>query len=241
MMKKVLYMIIVSMITIGCAFQYGPFLEGKCDNSRYFQINQDSTFLFETYRHWWQWNSYGTWTLIPNKKNHILLKSSSDDYTCFPLNVLESKNEDSRPKLIFTQGANHYDCERNEVFVNGQVLTIDRDTIELSCNHIDSIMICLGFSHPEKIMFFSPHYYSICSQKYYPLDSANNVFIITIPEFPCRIGSFYCHKRYASKLFLYVPMETEAYYHLGKWFVYGKEGEKIPFKRYRVRKERKED
>ena len=73
-MNKVLYMLIISILTIGCASQYGTFTEGKYDSSRYLQINQDRTFLTETYRHWWQWNSYGSWTLIPNKKNHILLK-----------------------------------------------------------------------------------------------------------------------------------------------------------------------
>lgn len=235
MMNKVLYMLIISILTIGCASQYGTFTEGKYDSSRYLQINQDRTFLTETYRHWWQWNSYGSWTLIPNKKNHILLKSSLDDYTRIPINVYESKKENSRPMLIFTQGAKHYDCERKEIFVNGQVQTIDRDTIELSDNHIDSIMICLGFKNREKIMFFSPHYDSICSQIYYPLDSANNVFSITFPEFPCRNDSD-CQERKVSRLFLYVPIETEAYYRFGKWYMYGKNGKIIPFKR---RKEHK--
>ncbi len=238
-MKRILYIIIVlSMFLMGCVSHYGAFVNGKNDNSSYLQINQDSTFLLETHKHWWQWNSFGIWTLSHDKKNHYLLKSSSEDYTHIPINVHESKKENSRPMLIFTQGAKYYDCERKEIFVNGQILTIDRDTIELSDNHIDSIMICLGFNHREKIMFFSPHYDSICSQIYYPLDSANNVFSITIPEFPCRNDSD-CQKRKVSRLFLYGPIEAEAYYRFGKWYMYGKNGKMIPFRRYKKRKVQK--
>lgn len=240
MMKKIIYTIIVSMLTIGCISHYGTFVNGKYDYRSDLQVNQDSTFIYELHRHWWQWNSFGTWTSVPNKKNHILLKSSLEDYTRIPIDIVESKNEDSRQMLIFTQGVKHYDCDRKEIFINGQAQTIDKDTILLSSNHIDSIMICLGFYDREQIMFFSPHYDSICSQIYYPLDSANNVFTITIPEFPSItiLTNFMRQKRKASMLFLYVPMETEAFYKNGKWYLYGKDGNLIPYKRPKESKKR---
>ncbi len=238
MMKKVLYTIIISTLTMGCASHYGTFGRGKYDFSSFLQVNQDSTFLYEMHRHWWQWNCFGTWTSVPDKKNHFLLKSNLNDYTHIPINVVESQDDDSKFKLIFTQGAKHYDCAQNEILVNGQAITIDRDTIELLCEHVDSIMICLGYTNREEIMYFSPHYDSICSQIYYPSDSANNVFSITIPEFPSItiLKNFYSQKRKASMLFLYVPMETKVFYRNGKWYMYGGDGKMLPYKRFKERK-----
>ena len=220
---------------MGCVSHYGAFLNGKNDNSSYLQVNQDGTFLLETHKHWWQWNSFGTWTLSSDKKNHYLLKSSSEDYSHIPVNIVESRNESSRIMLIFMQGAKYFDCERKEIYVNGQHYTIDRDTIELSNICIDSIKICLGYNNRENMMFFSPHYDSICSQTYYPLDSANNVFSITIPEFPYRRDGW-CQGRMASMFFLYVPLEAEAHYRCGKWYLHDKNGKMIPFKRQKERK-----
>lgn len=238
-MKKILYMIIVSMLTMGCVSHYGAFGNGKYDFSCYLQVNQDSTFLLETHRHWWQWNSFGAWAPVPDKKDHFILKSSQEDYTIVPINVVESRSENPKRRLIFPQSAKHYDCERKEIYVNGQTYTIDKDTIELLCDRVDSIMICLGYNNRNNIMFFSPHYDSICSQIYYPIDSANNIFSITLPEYPYNKDGGSQNLK-ASMLFLYVPiMDTEACYRYGKWYLYDKNGKMIAYKKLKRTPRRK--
>lgn len=206
----------------------------------FLQINKDSSYVSESGIEWYSYRSFGTWSPIQGKKNYVSFKSSSSDYSQIPICVRESHKEQTEATIIFTQGKQFYNCEFNEILINEKNIPIDKDTIVID-SRVDSLSIILGFSEwMRRNLTVNILYPAIYTQVYYPLDKTNNVYEITLPIYP-HFESSNTFSPSATTLFSYLSEEFEAYYHLGKWFVYGKEGEKIPFKRYRVRKERKED
>ena len=149
MPNKKLYVIIVSVFTIaGCSPRYGFYFchTGFQPFGSFLLLQQDSTFVHQDWTEWYNLNSFGTWSPIPDKKNCIELKSSSSDYTHIPIHVAESKNDSNRTTIIFKQGAKFYNCQRNELVVNGKRIPIDRDTLILSDIKVDSLRIYLGES-----------------------------------------------------------------------------------------------
>lgn len=239
-MKKSIYVILIGFFMIGCNSRYGSFgYFKKYGNWGIFmQINKDSTYTSTSGIEWYWINSFGTWTKNPNKKNSILLKSSSSDYTHIPIYVRDSHQGHTGTVLIFTQGKQFYDCEFNEVLVNGNPIMIDKDTIFLSNGNVDSLSVRLGFSEWVRNNTTAALLYpAIYSQVYYPLDSANNVYEITLPIYPTYDTSSIVGPR-ASDLFSYVPKETEAIYRNGKWYTIGWNGKIIQYKRLRKRKEK---
>ena len=224
---------------MGCGFRSGHFLnyKPKTYTGSYLQIGKDGTYRWQYFAHWYARNSFGTWTKNPNKKNSILLKSSSSDYTHIPIYVKASHQEKNGTIIILSQGKQFYNCEFNEVLINGKNIPIDKDTIVTDC-HVDSLCVRLGFSEEAKKGRLWVLYDVICSDVYYNnVGTQDNVFEISLPEYPfCEMKprSWWTHT--ASDLFQYLPIETEAYYRNGKWYLIDTEGEPIPFKRYRVRR-----
>lgn len=234
-----MYLIFLGLIMLGCNSRYGYFYnhERLAYWGYLLNIEKDSTFKWTFWTEWNSRKSFGTWTMIPNKKNTILLKSSSSDYTHIPIYVRESHQGHTGTVLIFTQGKQFYDCEFNEVLVNGNPIMIDKDTIFLSNGNVDSLSVRLGFSEWMRNNLTAALLYpAIYSQVYYPSDSANNVYEITLPVYPTYSTSSIVGPR-ASTLFSYVPMETEAIYRNGKWYIIGRSG-KTTFSFRRQRKER---
>lgn len=197
------------------------------------QINNDSSFVSESGIEWFSYRSFGTWSPIPGKKNHVSFKSSSSDYSHIPTYVRELHNEKVGTTIIFTQGKQFFDCEFNEILVNGNPIKIDSDTILLSdYSVVDSLSIRLGYSEwMRRNLTVNILYPAIYTQVYYPLDTTNNVFEITLPTYP----HFESLTFSATHLFSYVSEEFEAYYCCGKWYVFSKNGKWIPYKRYRER------
>ena len=240
-MKKYIFLIFLGLVTLGCSSRYGSFYNHKrlALFGHLISIEKDSTFKWETWTEWYSRNRFGTWTKIPNKKNSILLKSSSSDYTHIPIYVKAFHQEQNGTTIIFSQGMQFYNCEFNEVLVNGKTIPIDKDTIVIPNCHIDSLSIRLRYSDEAKQQRPWILYNEILSDMYYNANAQNNVFELSLPVYPHYEDSyaFYPH---SSTLFSYEPVEIQAYYRCGKWYICGKNGP-IPYKRYRARKERKED
>ena len=235
MKKKIFCTIVISIVMMGCMSRYGQFYNYKprtywgCN----LQIDKDSTFRWRFWTEWYSRHSFGTWTPVPNKKNHLLLKSSSLDYTHIPIFVRESHKEQTGATIIFSQGKQFYNCEFNEVLINGKTIPIDKDTIAINC-HVDSLCVRLGYSEEERERRPWVLYNIVCTDTYLNHDAQNNVFEISLPEYP----SYKDERRRtptATSLFEYLPMETKAYYCCGKWYVGEK---KIPYKRLKEHKKK---
>lgn len=236
-MRKVLCILTICLFIIGCSPRYGQYLSSPRNHpyGSFMQLEEDSTFIYQSWFEWVERNSFGAWSTIPSKKNHILLKSCLSDYTHVPMEVVESQNEEEKTIIILKQGAKFYDCEYNEMHINGKSIKIDRDTLFLPQCHVDSISIHLGYSEQlrKQLWGFSPEYNSVCTQTYVPIDSSNNVFTILLPEFPHRkINKLI--SRGASMLFLYIPINEEFFFKNGKWYQYGYKGALISYKRKKL-------
>lgn len=224
------------MLTIGCAPRYGTYVAhtGHQPFGCLMQINEDSTFLWNSWSEWYSRNSFGKWISIPNKKNHLFFISSSSDYSHIPIYVRESHKEQTGATIIFSQGKQFYNCEFNEILINGKTIPIDKDTIAINC-HVDSLCVRLRYSEEGKKRRLWVLYDVVCSNIYYNYDVRNNVFEISLPEYPHYSKSGIYHPHAASDLFAYIPMEGEAFYKNGKWYVGEK---KIPYKRLKERKKK---
>lgn len=235
MTKRLIYIIII-VTAQACSPYYGNYIAIHKKNYcsfNFLRINEDSSYVSESGIEWFSYRSFGTWKPIQGKKNHISFKSSSSDYSHIPIYVSESRNEKLGTTIIFTQGRLFYNCEFNEILVNGNPFKIDADTILLS-EGVDSLSIRLGYSEWMRHNLTGNILYpTICTQIYYPLDTTSNVYEITLPAYPHleSIDTFT-----ATALFSYVPDEFEAHYCYGKWYLYGENGKIIPYKRLKERK-----
>ncbi len=234
MMKRLIYITLI--LTVQACSPYGSYMATHKKHYweyDYMQINEDSTYAVFGGIEWFVRRSSGTWKPIQGKKNHMSFKSSLSDYSHIPIFVRESHNENFGTTIIFTQGKQFYNCEFNELLVNGTPFKIDADTIILS-ECIDSLSIRLSYSEwMRRNLTASILYPAICTQVYYPLDTTSNVYEITLPEYTLDSLDTFS----AIDLFSYAPSEFEAHYCCGKWYTYDKNG-KI-FRTYRRIKERK--
>lgn len=199
------------------------------------QINKDSSYISESGMEWYCYWSFGMWKPIQGKKNLVSFESSSSDYSHIPIYVKESHNEKVGTTIIFTQGKQFYNCEFNEILINDSPVKIYSDTILLSGN-VDSLSIRLGFSVWMRCNLTANILYpAIYSQVYYTLDTTSNVYEITLPTYPHleSLDSFS-----AKDLFSYVSKDFEAHYCCGKWYVKGKNGKRILYKRLKERKKK---
>ena len=130
MMKRLIYITLI--LTVQACSPFGSYMAThkkhywECD---YMQINEDSTYAVFGGIEWFVRRSSGTWKPIQGKKNHMSFKSSLSDYSHIPIFVRESHNENFGTTIIFTQGKQFYNCEFNELLVNGTPFKIDADTI----------------------------------------------------------------------------------------------------------------
>ncbi len=222
--------IITIIVTIqACSPRFGTYMSQMRHHAgrHGLQIREDSSYVANSALEWFSYRSFGTWRPIQGKQNHLSFKSSSSDYSHnIPIYVKESHSEKVGTIIIFTQGKQFYDCEFNEVLVNGSPIKIEQDTIMLSECSVDSLSIRLGYSEwMRRNLTATILYPAIYTQEYYPLDTTSNVYEITMPIYP-HLDKI--SHPYATDLFSYVSEEFEAYYRCGKWYV-GKL--KIPYKR----------
>ena len=240
MKKKYICLIFLGVITLGCNSRYGFFYnhERHALSGHLINIEKDSTFKWIFWTEWYSRNSFGTWKMIPNKKNTILLKSSSSDYTHIPIYVKAYHQEQNGTTIIFSQGKQFYNCEFNELLVNDKIIFIDQDTILIPECHVDSLSLRLRYSDDGKQQRPWILYNEILSDKYYSLDAQNNVFELSLPVYPHYEDSYAFYPR-ASTLFSYLPMETEAIFCNGTWYMIGRNGKTtLPFRRHRKRRGR---
>ena len=242
MMKKIFCVIALCTIMVGCSARYGLYINHmrRANHGSAVLVNEDHSFAFQSWHSWWEINSIGKWESIQNKRNSILLKSNVK-FDHIPMQVEESSNGREETYFILEQGTRFFNCEYNELFINGKSVKIDQDTIIISCDKVDSISILLGYSEQaRKSQAPVLQYPCVQTYTYIPHNHINNVYKINLPTYPICVPDIRADKR-ASSFFWYVPMETEAYYRCGKWYLIDKNGKPIPYKRMRKRKERKED
>ena len=238
MIKKLIYIIAITMTMqaySSCCGRY--FIPHKKSywNLDVLQINKDSSYISESGMEWYCYRSFGMWKPIQGKKKLVSFESSSSDYSHIPIYVKESHNEKVGTTIIFTQGKQFYNCEFNEILINDSPVKIYSDTILLSGN-VDSLSIRLGFSEWMRCNLTANILYpAIYSQVYYTLDTTSNVYEITLPTYPHleSLDSFS-----AKDLFSYVSKDFEAHYCCGKWYVKGKNGKRILYKRLKERKKK---
>ena len=188
-MKRLIYIITIAATIQACSPCFGKYSavhKKHYWNFDILQINKDSSYVSESGIEWYSYRSFGTWKPILGKKNYVSFKSNSSDFSHIPINVRESHNEKIGTIIIFTQGKQFYNCEFNEVLVNGNPIKIDSDTILLSdCSVVDSLSIRLGFSEWMRCNLTANILHpAIYTKVYYPLDTTSNVYEITLPIYP---------------------------------------------------------
>lgn len=229
-MKKHVYIMFIGLFFIGCSPRLGTFVAQapKALLGSGLQLNEDSSFVYQTWQEWYETNSFGKWCPLHGKANAICLTSSISDFSHIPIAVTEKKNDNNDVIVILKQGVRFYDCEYNELIVNGEPIVIDRDTIILSYGQIDSLAVRLGFSEQMRLrMAPTPQYSEVCTEVYYSQTPMSNQFEISLPSYPHYRDS----APRALALFLYFPMNTEAIYKGGKWHIMTKDGKAVVYKR----------